>query len=326
MNLSNLPWSARDLDALLGFIRARKLSYQPFRFTDDHEVGEGMAFLSGVSAEKTKGIVHWPRPPAEIADLIVQPAQLEYFRTANDWLRDVYDHFINHIDQQIGVSGKEFAEFGCNTGYFLYRLSQRGARRSVGLDFTNNKSLFRFFNQKLGTNAEFRFSEWDSLRHRPRYADVPEVDCCMSVVVLCHLADPLHHLTYLCSKARKAVFVWTTINDSDELALTFGNPGHFPNSLSWPVSFDNRMHPSRSLVELCLRECGFEDLRPLPPVPNASPEIQAWQKKHIGVLAMRTADAKTIYTGGRVRRRRPPDTIVPESLLPLVRRVKSWFR
>ncbi len=302
MDLRRVDFSQKDFEEILGFILTRKLAYQPFRFSDEHEVGEGMAFLTSTSTKGIKGVVDWRQPPSNIADLIVPSAGRVEFREANDDLRRIYDHFVGHIHSGLGdISQLEFAEFGCNTGYFLYSLAQRGARRAVGLDFTNNKEVFDFFNAKLGVSTEFLFSEWDSFMHRPHYADVPDVDVCLSIAVLCHLADPLHHLTYLCSKARKAVFIWAPTHDSDDLYMSYGKPSLFPNSLAWPVSFDNMVKPSRGLLELCLKESGFEDLRHLEPVPSRFDEIDFWHH-HTGILALRTRDAATAYTGGNIRR------------------------
>ncbi|MGP0059741.1 MAG: hypothetical protein ACLPID_10690 [Beijerinckiaceae bacterium] len=298
-----------DYTRLLRFIQQRKLSYQPFRFDDEHEVGEALAFLSGTSVNPCKGVVHWPNPPADIRDLIVAPSSMQDFRRANDALRIIYDHFVASICHHLGddIAGLDFAEYGCNTGYFLYSLGLRGARRTFGLDFTYNEEVFALFNRKLGTNAQFLFSEWDSFRHQPHYNEVPEVDVCLSVVVLCHLADPLHHLTYLCSRARKAIFVWTTVHQSDDLYMSFGRPALFPNSLAWPLSFDNGVAPSRGLLELCLKENGFEDIRYLEPV--APPPLENFWQSHSGIVAFRTRDAATAYTGGRIRRDLPADLV-----------------
>jgi hypothetical protein len=308
MDLRGHRLDPEDYDQLLHFIEQRKLSYQPFRFDEEHEVGEGMAFLGGTSTDSRKGVVNWPHPPDDIADLLVPPSDLERFRYANDALRAVYDHFVASLCRALGenIADLDFAEYGCNTGYFPYSLSQRGARRTYGLDFTYNKAVFDFFNRKLGTNATFLFSEWDSFLHQPHYNNVPEVDVCLSVAVLCHLADPLHHLTYLCSRARRAVFVWTPSHQSDDLFMSFGRPGLFPNSLSWPVSFDNLVKPSRGLLELCLKASGFEDIRHLDPIPTQLDKIDFWNL-HTGIVAFRTRDAATAYAGGAVRRHVPAD-------------------
>jgi hypothetical protein len=308
MDLRGLQFSADDFEQLLQFIQQRKLSYQPFLFDEEHEVGEGLAILNATSAGPRQGVVNWPHPPSDIADRVVGPSDHESFRSANNALRAIYDYFVASLCRELGedISGLDFAEFGCNTGYFPYSLSLRGARRTFGLDFTYNKAIFDFFNRKLGTNATFLFSEWDSFRHQPHYHPVPEVDVCLSIAVLCHLADPLHHLTYLCSRARKAVFVWTPSHASDDLYMDFGAPSHFGNSMAWPVSFDYDVKPSRGLLELCLRESGFEDIRHLDGIPTAFDEIGLW-KHHSGIIAFRTRSAATVYTGGALRRDLPPD-------------------
>jgi hypothetical protein len=138
----------------------------------------------------------------------------------------------------------------------------------------------------------------------------------------------LAYLTYLCSRARKAVFVWTPSHDRDDLSMSFGAPSAFKNSLAWPVSFDNLVKPSRGLIELCLRECGFEDLHHVQPIRTRFDEISFWDH-HTGILAKRTRVAATAYTGGALRRPLPwgiPDTIAldGETLPPqLVATVKQ---
>ena len=313
LNFEHANLENNDYSQLLRFIQQRKLSYQPFRFDDEHEIGEGMAFLKGSSTESRKGVVHWPAPPSEISDLLVAPESVGQFRYANDALRAIYDHFIVTLCDHLGtdIGRMDFAEFGCNTGYFPYSLSLRGARQAYGLDFTYNAEVFEFFNRILGTNATFLFSEWDSLRHRPQYHEVPQVDVCLSVAVLCHLADPLHHLTYLCSRARKAIFVWTPSHQVDDLYMSFGQPKLFANSLAWPVSFDNLVKPSRGLIELCLKESGFEDIRHVAPISTPFDEIDFW-KHHTGIVAFRTSEAATVYTCGAVRRERPADVPITE--------------
>lgn len=292
----------------LEFIEQRKLSYQPFIFDEDRAVGEGLAFLNSDSIKTKKAVVDWLDAPGSISDIMVSPSLREAFREANADLAAIYDHFVDFIRIGLGgsVEGLSFAEFGCNTGYFMYGLDKLGAGRTVGLDFTNNAEVFETFNDILGTSSEFMFSEWDSYRHCAHYNDVPEVDVALSIAVLCHLADPLFHLSYLCSKARKAVFVWTPAELTDDLYMSFGKPALFDNSLAWPVSFDNMVKPTRGLIELCLRECGFGEIFHIEGFPSAFDKIGFWQH-HAGILALRTEEAKTVYTGGMVRRDQPGD-------------------
>ena len=330
MDLRNQRFSEDDFAQLLQFVVQRKLGYQPFRFDDDHEVGEGMALLAGTSPGRRKGVLRWPLLPDEIADLAVQPDDLQAFRSSNDALRSVYDHFVSFICETIGseISALEFAEFGCNSGYFLFSLLRRGALSAVGLDFTYNQLVFDFFNRKLGTQANFLFSEWDSFAHQPNHNAVPEVDVCLSIAVLCHLADPLHHLTYLCSRARRAVFVWTPSFPTDDLIMGFGQPAGFSNSLAWPLSFDNLVKPSRGLIELCLKESGFGDIHHINPIPTEFDAIDFWNV-HTGIIAFRTSNARTVYSGGATTRVIPwdvPIELLAEEIPAAAQRVKRVWR
>ena len=156
----------------------------------------------------------------------------------------------------------------------------------------------------------------DSLNHQVRHTPFDEVDVCMSLAVTCHLADPVHHLTFLCSKARKAVFFWCPVNHRDDLSMSFGEPGRYQNSLSYPVSFDNTVRLSAPLIRLTLEKCGFGNITEMPVPENISPEFQNWVREQQGFFAVRTATpATTIYTGGRKNREVPPDARVRKPAL-----------
>ena len=160
----------------------------------------------------------------------------------------------------------------------------------------------------LGTWCEFRFAEWDSLKHRLNYTRMPRVDVGMSIGVTCHLADPLHHLAYLCDHSRRAVFVLVPVNKNSDLSITFGEPGRYAESLAWPLSFDFDVRLSVPLLRMSLAQAGFEDIRELP-CPNWLPlPWQNWFRNQKGFLAFRTAKTRTALTlgGGKRRRNLPP--------------------
>ena len=315
MDLRQRHLTAAQLDDVKMFIRQRKLAYQPFEFSDTLQVGEGQRFRDGEFADRC-GTVLWESHPAEVADLITKdPAA---FREANRELRRIYDGIVDFIVRNAGddVTNLSFAEFGCNTGYFLHSLAARGARKTTGYDFTENSAVFRWFNEVLGIPAgrnEFRFAEWDSLNHRVRHATFDEADVCMSIAVTCHLADPLHHLAFLCSKARRAVFFWCPVNfkDNDGLSISFGTPGKYPNSLSFPIDIDNDVRLSPALIRLTLERCGFGKLRvEIEHFPPSVPGSMAGLKSQLGFVALRTSSPATVYTNGRTRRKIPSDALV----------------
>jgi hypothetical protein len=247
--------------------------------------------------------VHWPGGPEELAQLLVRPNELADFRAANQDLRRVYDHFVEFIAAQLGdaFAETEFADFGCNTGYFLHQLSLRGARRCLGYDQTDNSDVFAWFQEAIGSRAEFERAEWDGLVHGPRLARVPKVDVFLTIAVTCHLPDPVQHLTWLCDRSRKAVFLWAPHNHRDDLSLSMGEPGHFPGHLAFPLSFDNEMRPSRKLIERTLQESGFTRIVEVPK-PEPLVGLEEWWYSQTGLMAFRTYEPQTVYSGGRTRR------------------------
>ena len=318
MDLRSLRLSPRQLDHVRQFIVERKVYYQPFVFADDLEVGEGLAFHEQVFSHDRKPAVYWPGGPDELRTILTVDRDLPAFREANQNLRRIYDHIVEFVckafDSKLGKL--DFAEFGCNNGYFLHSLMRRGARRCIGFDFTDNSAVFNWFNEVLGTHAEFSVAEWDSWLHTVRYAQVPEVDVFLSIAVTCHVPDPIHHISYLCSRSRKAVFIWSPRNWADDLSISFGNPGRFPGGLGWPLSFDNEVRPSRRLLEMTLKQCGFETLIDIP-VPQNLGVWQEWFDNQAGIMAIRTRDARTAYTTGRLRREPPAGLKIPPHAAPV---------
>jgi hypothetical protein len=175
-------------------------------------------------------------------------------------------------------------ELGCNSGYFLHRLSQLGARAAIGLDYAYFGDVFEWFNGVLGTRASFIHAAWDSVGHRLVGADIPEVDVAINVSVTCHIADPLHLLAYLCQKARKAVFFMVPLNGNTDVSISFVDPPNFfQENLRWPANFDSGILLSEKLVLMSLAQCGFEDISQ--PKPNV-------------FAARRTGPGRSIYGAG----------------------------
>lgn len=304
-------------------IVTRVLGYQPFIFADDLEVGAGQHFIQEI---KHTRLLHWTTHDPRVSDVLTD--NVELFRQSNARLREVYERFMDFMVEQLGdIRGLSFAEVGCNTGYFLFGLALRGARQCLGYDFSPGYELFQTLNEILGTRCEFHFADWDSLQHRLNYNPLPEVDVAMSIAVTCHLADPIHHLAYLCDHSRKAVFVWCPIRDENRLCLYFDTPGKLTKQLAWPLSFDQDVRFSVPLLRMCLEQAGFEDIRELCCPATLPPEWQRWFGGQRGYLAYRTRDIRTALTpeGGKRTRDIPPAAYahVPGLPRPLPFLVKS---
>jgi SAM-dependent methyltransferase len=320
LDLRNRKLSPEQISELHEFIVKRKLGYQPFVFTDDLETGEGFNFIN----HGTGGNISWKDADPRVKDLVT--ADPVAFRRENAALRAIYDDFVEQIASRAGVPGLTFAEVGCNTGYFLYALALRGASRCTGYDFTENSQVFAWFNRVLGTRCEFHFSEWNSFQHRLRYASMPRVDVALSVAVTCHLADPIHHLTYLCERASKAIFCWCPTADHEALSITYGRPQRYPNALDWPLGFDNDVRISIPLLKLTLEQCGFEDIHEIQPPRGIPDKWKAWHRLQRGYIALRTSKRRTAYSNGRVQRMPPSDKKLLRRSVLLLRKlgVKRW--
>ncbi len=249
------------------------------------------------------GRVYWKDAPENLPKSIreVLTDDPEHFRECNETLRFIYRYFIDSIVENLGgdISDLSFAEVGCNTGYFLHALALRGAAKCVGLDYTPNAEVFKWFNRVLNTNSEFRFAEWNPLEHRLLYGKMPEVDVALTIAVMCHLADPLYHLAFLCDHSAKGIFIYTPVNKDKGLTVSYGNPAKYPNALSWPLGFDNEVRPSVPLLRMGLKEAGFDDIREVKCPDSLSPRWRRWYSEQIGLIGLRTRDVKTALGGGR---------------------------
>ncbi|HEY3967477.1 MAG TPA: class I SAM-dependent methyltransferase [Planctomycetaceae bacterium] len=317
MELRHVKWLPSDLALVKNAIVERRLLYQPFRFTDELEVGEGQNFYDLYASPKRSNFI-WNEVPSDLASL--QADDPDHFRSCNSGYRALYDGFLDFIAAKYAgdLSQLSFAEIGCNTGYFMHGASLRGAHAAYGFDFTPNYDFTALLNKRLGTNVTFEFGEWNSLHHRLDHAEMPEVDVVMTMAVLCHMADPMYHLAYLCDHARDSILVWTPTNDfvekncpmphwKSDLVLSFGAPRRHPNALNWPVGFDFNMRFSVPLLKLCLEEAGFSNIVDIPcPVSEGR-----WASLYSGfraVFAKRTSGKKSALSSFQPR-------LVPEHII-----------
>ena len=62
------------------------------------------------------------------------------------WRLRLHNSDIDVLIEKLGgaISSLDFAEIGCNTGYFLHSLALKGAKHCIGYDFTNNENVIVF--------------------------------------------------------------------------------------------------------------------------------------------------------------------------------------
>jgi SAM-dependent methyltransferase len=241
----------------------RLMGYQPFIFADDLETGYGWRFMAGES----KGSVWWPKIDpefqyalklSEFKKHLIPPDQKDQFTWANQCLRRMYDNFIQEILKRVDdISCTTFADVGCNSGYFPTAFSMHGAKEAVGFDRADFTYSFELLNSILGTNARFINKGYD-----PRTQSIDgskSYDVVISCAVLCHLSDPLQHLAFLGSIARKMLFIWTpVVPDEQSYCIIFGEPNKYYKDDRFPFCFDNQVKPSARLLRKSLELMGFE--------------------------------------------------------------------
>ena len=269
-----------------GLIVRGVINYQPYVFADDLEVGVGYEFLNG----EFSGMVYWPtinprllKNPA-IKKFIISNEAKTQFTEANQRLRVMYDTFIDEICAYFGdISSTTFADICCNSGYFPLSFSLRGAKKAVGYDRGNFTKCFNLLNEILGTNAEFINQHYDG-----QIQTIPKCesyDVVTSIAVLCHLSDPLQHLAFLGSIARKAIFIWTPVTDDEDYCIRFGEPNKYYKSDEFPLCFDNITRPSAKLLRKSLELMGFTNIHEIPNKDGGMPE--SFYRPHKAFLAMR---------------------------------------
>ncbi len=286
MDLRSFIKNDEQLQMAKKFVVDGLMNYQPFIFSDDLEVGAGYEFLDG----EFNGLVYWPSVPQEalsspeLSRFFINNSGKHQFTEANQRLRVMYDTFVDEICSRIGdVSQTTFAEVGCNAGYFPLSFSSRGARESVGYDRENYTNVFDLLNGILGTNAKFIHQSYDG-----RTQTIPgcgSYDVVASVAVLCHLSDPLQHLAFLGSIARKAIFIWAPVTSDDDYCIRFGEPNKYYNNDKFPLCFDNKTRPSAKLLKKSLELMGFTDIYEIPNKEGGMPD--SFYEPHSALFAMR---------------------------------------
>ena len=108
----------------------------------------------------------------------------------------------------------------------------------------------------------------------------------LSIAVLVHLSEPLHHLAWLGSATRDALFVYTHAHveaEPDRLAIHFHSVNRYYTT-EWPFCFDT-VSPSKPLLRLGFEKMGFSAIREVPHREGTMPSW--WGNVHLGLLGQR---------------------------------------
>jgi hypothetical protein len=234
-----------QLDRAIGL-----LSYQPFILSDDIQTGAGYSWTIR-DTSNTKFVCRKSTCSAEEWDRFTTYATLQ---------RNMYDGWLAAIAER--YPGGSLLDFGTYNSYFPVKAQLLGMGTSVGVDIRDS-TCTDFLNEVLGTDAEFIEACYDPVTHSAPVTGRWDVVCASSV--MSHLPDPLNFLTFLSSLAKRALFLFNRIIDTDALLIKLEKPNlAITHSGPFPYGFNWGTHPSRGLLEYAFAELGFDEIIELP--------------------------------------------------------------
>ena len=285
MDLRSLISSESQLERARKLALSGLLNYQPFIFSDRLAVGSGLSIAAGHNADVPSIYCPDIKPEGASAERLARelaPAERKQdFFDANERMRRFYDGMIARVIAELGsVRGLSVLDVGCNTGYFPISFARHGAR-GFGIDRVDYSDTIALLNSLCGTKVEFRLSSYDgSVRASERF------DLVVSIAVLVHLSDPLHHLAWLGSSAAKALLVFTPCHDDDDYSIRYHTVNRYYRD-RFPYCFDVTT-VSKNLLRLAFEQMGFTKVVEIEPVEGSMP--QHWSKQHLCLLGIREND------------------------------------
>lgn len=188
----------------------------------------------------------------------------------------MYEQFIDAVDQRLGIKGMSFFDMACNSGYFCYRMSQRGAVRSVGLDVGDYAETFDLVNEALGTTAEFAPGSYDMRRHEIVGVN-GTFDIIFNTAFMCHSSDPTFLLDTLAQMAKKALLIFSKFTRDDEYVVRFSKITSRYFKQPYPICFDATTEISDSLLLFAFEQMGFPTVIEIEQQPTWLPRSPGWR-------------------------------------------------
>jgi hypothetical protein len=228
------------------------LNYQPFVISDDLQTGVAYSWLYDDDGGRKTYALNEFVFNKNVDNLDVWKKSQD----ANSKLRTMYDEFLDVISERF--PGCSLADMACNNGYFPIGAGLRGMKNCTGFDHADYSNSVNFLNKICGTNVNFIKTHYDSWSHS---ADGFEPhDVVVASQVMQHISDPLYFLSFVASRAKKALFLFTGMGDTEEYQVYYKDPNKFYKDTKFPVSFDNDVGLSKGLLYKSLDLLGFDEI------------------------------------------------------------------
>jgi len=243
--------------------------YQPFIFTDNFLSGIGYSWVTGeliIAMDKVNNISYqWQAPNIPLKEIknYITEKNWELFTDCNTRLRHMYDSWIdytlNAADYPLNYSVIDTAS---NAGYFLYKFKDNAAGTCIGYDLLDFSEVYNTLNELTEYDVKFFNKSYDMNKHK--IPDCPSADIVISSAIMCHLSDPLNYLAFLGSITKKALLLFTSVDNTDIYQIIYdGAKVYYPNA-QFPNCFDANTRISKGVLMFGLKELGFSEIIELP--------------------------------------------------------------
>jgi len=290
MDLRPLITSPRQVEEARRLALRGLLSYQPYIFSDNFAVGAGLSIIAGHLKEPPA--IYCPdasaseTDPTFFAREFAKEAQRREFFSANEAMRRFYDGIVDQISDAVGsLNDLSILDVGCNTGYFPLAFARRGAHHTAGIDRIDYSPTVSLLNEICGTSVQFAPWNYDGALIASR-----QYDLVLSIAVLVHLSEPLRHLAWLGSSARKALMVFTAAHDNPDHSIKFHAVNRYYEDARFPLCFDVTT-VSQQLLRLAFEKMGFSRVIEITAAQHTMPA--GWAGQHLGLLGIREDAAFT---------------------------------
>ena len=135
----------------------------------------------------------------------------------------------------------------------------------MGIDRIDYAPSVALLNEICGTSVQFANWNYDG-----SLVAAKQHDLVLSIAVLCHLSEPLRHLAWLGSSARKALMVFTACDDVPGYVIKFHTVNRYYTDDKFPHCFDVTSL-SRPLLRLAFEKMGFTRMVEITAARNTMP-------------------------------------------------------
>ncbi len=266
MDLRKFKPSAKQVEECKKYLK-----YQPWIISDDCRTGAADDWInhSGIFIMERNNVTttDWNR-----------------FSEVNERMRVMYISWINSICNLVGpLKDLTVIDTASNEGQFLYQFLGKGAKRCIGYDLNPEYGIIiNLLNDITGMIAEFINKPYDMMTHKISQAEIG--DLVISSAIMCHLSDPLYYLAFLGSITKKALFLFTAVDNAPVFRITYrGARKYYDNA--FPICFDAMTFVSRILIDFGLKELGFTRIIQLPYQEDWVPRV--WNDNFQAIVALR---------------------------------------